>query len=221
MRIASGVLVWIVITSFLFTLLIGLAKACTCMMQHPQEHYCSADYVALVKIKQRAKIEKYAAAYHIKIKKEFKMTEKARHALSQGLIWTPIPDSLCGIQFKSTRYLIAGRLVGEKPMINMCHLSLEWSTVTPKQKKGFRRLYQQGCHCKVKNTMYLRHISNQSTPNKFQCPWDTVSFGNLDCQRLHSFCAPSPHHKNQCIWVKSRAYRHCMKERGNQREREP
>lgn len=37
------------------------------------------------------------------------MTEKARHALSQGLIWTSSHEAACGVTLKPTRYLIAGK----------------------------------------------------------------------------------------------------------------
>nr|AYC07541.1 metalloproteinase inhibitor [Hemiscorpius lepturus] len=220
MKIAN-VFVWILRASFLITFLAGLTEACSCMLHHPQEHYCAADYVALVKVIQQAKGDEHMTAYHIKVKKEFKMTEKARHALSQGLIFTPRTGSLCGRSLKHTRYLITGRVDGKKAFLSLCDLAMEWTDVTHKQKRGFRRLYQQGCHCKVKNGMFHRYISRQQ--NKNQCLWDTASFRepHLDCQKLHSFCAPSARHDNRCVWLKGRAYRQCMKERAAQREREP
>lgn len=36
------------------------------------------------------------------------MSDKARHALSQGLLWTSSDEAACGVTLHPTRYLIAG-----------------------------------------------------------------------------------------------------------------
>lgn len=46
-------------------------------------------------------------------------------------------------------YFTLGRIRGEKPFISLCHFIQEWPKLSAKQKKGFRKLYQQGCRCRV------------------------------------------------------------------------
>lgn len=214
----SNCFLWIFRIFLIFCVTVNVSNACTCLYHHPQSHYCNSDFVALVKVKQRGKSDGRITSYHIKVKKEFKMNEKTRHALSQGLIWTASDSSLCGINLKQSRYLIAGRMTGEKLFINLCHFVQEWSTLTVKQKKGFRRLYQQGCQCKIPDFSRPRS-SNRTSVGR--CDWDTSKDGKFDCQNLYSVCAPSSHASNECVWLKSRAYRHCMKERQIYYDREP
>uniref|UniRef100_A0A4Q8K6L6 U48-Liphistoxin-Lth1a_1 n=1 Tax=Liphistius thaleban TaxID=1905330 RepID=A0A4Q8K6L6_9ARAC len=219
------VTLWLLLGALSLSILNNEADACSCMYSHPQEHYCSADFVAVVRVKSHGKGDGTTTAYHIKIKKEFKMSEKARHALSQGLVWTSAHDSTCGVTLKPTRYLITGRILGEKAWVSLCHFVQEWPKLSSKQKKGFRKLYQQGCHCKVRMTGYVRWFGHHHQHRGRYCPWETVWQGEHDCQGLHSFCVPSPHHPDQCMWVPSSPYRHCMKERQlekeKEREREP
>ncbi|XP_023240394.1 metalloproteinase inhibitor 3-like isoform X2 [Centruroides sculpturatus] len=217
MNKASTCLVWIFRIFLIVCLIVNVANACSCMYQHPQDHYCDSDFVALVKVKQRGKSDRTLTSYHIKIKKEFKMSEKARHALSQGLIWTSNLESLCGVNLRPTRYLITGRVSGEKVWVGICNFVKEWSSLTAKQKKGFRRLYQQACHCKITKN----YIHNNNTTVRPQCYWETWKSVKYDCQNLYSICAPSSHHMKECVWLKSRAYRHCMKEKRDFLYREP
>ena len=84
--------------------------ACSCIFSHPQEHYCSADFVALINIRRQGKNLYNMASYHIKVRKEFKMTTKARKALSLGMLYTTIDESTCGRKFETnTKYLITGK----------------------------------------------------------------------------------------------------------------
>ncbi|GFQ86871.1 tissue inhibitor of metalloproteinase [Trichonephila clavata] len=184
-------------------------------------HYCVADFVAVVRVKSQGKGDSGITAYHIKVKKEFKMTEKARHALSQGLIWTSSHEAACGVTLHPTRYLIAGRIRGEKPFVSLCHFVQEWPKLSSKQKKGFRKLYQQGCRCRVRMPSFVK---NHREPF---CSWETFR-GKTDCQGLYSLCVPTAHahaHASngteECSWVSTAQYRRCMKERKYEREIEP
>nr|XP_042896239.1 metalloproteinase inhibitor 2 [Parasteatoda tepidariorum] len=135
------------------------------------------------------------------------MSEKARHALSQGLIWTSSHEAACGVTLKPTRYLIAGRIRGEKPFVSLCHFVQEWATLSSKQKKGFRKLYQQGCKCRVRMPSFVK---NRREP---YCLWDTYQAKN-DCQSLYSLCSAQYHNETEaCSWVSTSQYRRCMKER--------
>ena len=94
----------------------------------------------------------WSRAYKVRIKKEFKVTESGRQALSYGRILTPSHDASCGIRLKpGRRYLLTGNIRSGKPWINLCNFVHDWDRMTPIQRKGFRRLYQRGCDCKVKS----------------------------------------------------------------------
>ncbi|RWS05036.1 Tissue inhibitor of metalloprotease-like protein [Dinothrombium tinctorium] len=158
--------------------------------------------LTLVNVRKAQKSDQSVIAYQIKIKKEFKMTVKAREALSNGLIWTSEDESLCGRKLQlNTRYLITGRLVGSKPWVSVCNFVEPWSALTYKQKKGFRRLYAFGCRCKVReppSSTYFayKHVQLQSqSPHRLAarpgyCHWETKWENKYDCQGLHSICTP-------------------------------
>lgn len=186
-------------------LMYTIAESCLCMNFHPQEHYCSADFVAVVQVKRIRKGENNLNIYQIRIKKIFKANHKSETALSHGLLWSNTQEVMCGLHLNRTRYLVTGRVIGEKPWVSSCNFVQKWSTLSKKQKKGFRRLYQQGCHCKVRQLFSPRH----STKGRY-CSWETV-WTDSDCQGRHSLCVPSPNHSDKCIWVNNSAYRHCMK----------
>ena len=93
------------------------------------------------------------------------MTDKGRVALSYGRILTPSHDASCGIRLKpGRRYLLTGNIRGGKPWINLCNWNHDWDKMTAIQRKGFRRLYQRGCDCKVKKKKFLNFISSNSPP---------------------------------------------------------
>lgn len=209
---------WFLLGAFCFVSFFNDTNACSCIYSHPQEHYCSADFVAVVRVKSRGKGDGTTTAYHIKVKKEFKMTDKARHALSQGLLWTSSNEAACGVTLHPTRYLIAGRIRGEKPWVSLCQFVQEWPTLSSKQKKGFRKLYQQGCRCMVRTMSYVSWYKHQYKNRERYCSWETVQERN-DCQGLYSLCVPSAQNPEECSWVGNSQYRRCMKERKYEKER--
>lgn len=72
--------------------------------------------------------------------------------------------------FGFRRYLLTGNIRGGKPWINLCNWSQDWDRMTAIQRKGFRRLYQRGCDCKV------RHSNALSVPVFIVCPSIRVHF---------------------------------------------
>lgn len=45
--------------------------------------------------------------------------------------------------------IFLGRIVSLQAQISLCSYIHPWRNVTPRQRKGFRMLYKQGCPCRV------------------------------------------------------------------------
>nr|AYC07538.1 metalloproteinase inhibitor [Hemiscorpius lepturus] len=201
--------VLLALTSFL---VYGSSDGCSCMNSHPQEHYCSADFVAVVQVKRaRKNTINSVTAYHIRTRRIFKANHKVEAALKHGLLWSSSKANSCGLRLKRRKYLVTGHVTGEKPWVSLCNFVREWSTLTKKQRKGFRRLYGQGCRCKVRAPGFVRFTPLEYTKEHY-CLWETAWLENeSDCQGRHTMCVPSVHNEGKCLWVHNSAYRHCMK----------
>lgn len=72
--------------------------------------------------------------------------------------------------------------------------------MTLEQRKGFKKWYSIGCSCTIRNgpTASLQLLNKRAaskrgqvnSPEPKSCSWDTKFEGDLDCQGLHSICAP-------------------------------
>ncbi|CAN8006567.1 unnamed protein product [Ixodes pacificus] len=196
----------VTVTSVLLGCLLatGGSWACSCMRFHPQEHYCTADFVALVGVtnsKGSGVPNPLAPRSHgIELLRLFRGGPKAMWALAEGLLWTPGNDGLCGVSLhENVRYLVTGSLHGAKPWVSACGFVRPWNSLTRKQRKGFQRLYQQGCRCSVRL---------QPGPNT-QCEWETAFRGVEDCQEQYAMCVPQAN--NGCTWLGGTPYRNCLK----------
>jgi len=182
-----------------------VVDGCSCLKRHPQEHYCTADFVVLAHVKRLVhNRSEYSRAYKVRIKKEFKMSEAGRLALSYGRILTPSHDASCGIRLKAgRRYVLTGTINQGKPWINLCNWNHDWDRMTAVQRKGFRKLYRRGCDCKVMEC----HWWGGRCPSTTQaCTWRTA-FDRFDCQEQHAICIRN--HDATCRWSHSRAFRQC------------
>lgn len=179
--------------------------ACSCMPFHPQEHYCTADFVALVSVtsaKRSGGADPLAPrGYGIELLRLFRGGQKAAMALArEGLLWTPSHDGLCGVTFREgIRYLVTGSLHGAKPWVSTCGFVRPWAELTRKQRKGFQRLYEQGCRCSVRF-----HPGRHA-----QCVWETAFLRTEDCQGQHAICVPRGN--SGCAWLGGVPYRNCVK----------
>lgn len=170
------------------------------MLQHPHHHHAE--------LTGRIHHAEWSRAYKVRIKKEFKVTEMGRTALSYGRILTPNHGASCGIRLKpGRRYLLTGTIRSGKPWINLCNFVHDWDRLTPIQRKGFRRLYASGCdRCRV---MECHWWMGQCPPTTQACYWTTALDGpHRDCQSLHAVCSRN---HGTCQWSFSRSYRQCSK----------
>lgn len=175
-----------------------VAVACTCAsLEHPQAHFCKSDFVIVGRVQKTFRGGDYYAAYKIKIRNVFKATPKAALALKSGRLLTPSEDSLCGVSLQPREtYVITGHVDHLEAHIHLCGYTAKWRDVTPRQRKGFRLLYKQGCTCKV-HTRY-HHTTSPNT---------CVSNYN-DCYERHGICLHD--RERRCRWTRAPALTRCL-----------
>lgn len=198
---------------------VNIASSCSCLPAHPQTQYCKSDFVIVARVKKVSFTDDTTRVFKVKIKKEFKMSDKATIALKSGRLQTASYSSMCGVDLlPEETYLITGRLVGGKARISLCSYIHPWNQLSVRQKKGFRRLYSQGCHCEIKECPWWRQCPKHTIGN-MTCPWETSisSDGSLpDCQQNHAICMKTAN--GGCQWSTDKNYRECIKTRRRLRE---
>lgn len=192
--------------ALLVVLWIHSSESCSCIPTHPQQQFCNADFVILARIK-REKVVDMQREYKIRIRKEYKMSEKAEVALKYGRFLTPESESMCGQQFEVGKvYVISGKISNLQAHVNMCGLSEKWVDLTKRQRKGLKMLYRQGCSCQVKFCPPNRNCARKIN----ECNWETWRPDKKqDCQRNEGICMRSM--RNQCTWSKSASLMACSK----------
>ncbi|KAI8428935.1 hypothetical protein MSG28_007553 [Choristoneura fumiferana] len=139
----------------------------------------------------------YYNTYKMKIRNVFKATPKAVVALKSGRILSPLYDSMCGITLQPREtYVITGRIVHLQAHVNLCGYINKWREVTPRQRKGFRHLYKQGCSCKVKSL--TRRFGSHNT----------CYTRNDECYERHGICLHD--RQGQCHWTRAPALTRCL-----------
>ncbi|XP_072377224.1 tissue inhibitor of metalloproteinase [Diabrotica undecimpunctata] len=143
------------------------SDACSCMPQHPQEHFCNSDFVILARVK-RERILGDTKVYKVRVRKEYKVSEKGILALKSGRLLTPKYGAMCGVDLEVGKlYVISGNIVTLKANINMCGMSIEWNHLTRRQRKGLRLLYRHGCTCKIRKCSLGKRCYRQ----RDSCTW--------------------------------------------------
>ncbi|XP_026328295.1 tissue inhibitor of metalloproteinase [Hyposmocoma kahamanoa] len=172
---------------------------CSCQWEHPQTLFCKADFVVVGRVQKMFKGNEYYRSYKIKIRNIFKATPKARAVLQNGRILTPIYDSQCGIQLQpKDTYVLTGRIIHAQAQVNLCDFYSKWREVTPRQRKGFRLLYQQGCTCKV-------HMNRFSSISPNSC----LGQRNM-CYEKHGICLHGEYRR--CRWTRAPVLKRCLQQ---------
>ncbi|XP_077290644.1 tissue inhibitor of metalloproteases [Arctopsyche grandis] len=184
------------------------SEACSCMMEHPQTQYCSADFVIVATVR-RATLsrDQNDMIYKLKIRKEFKMSEKAKVALKAGMVRSAVHESVCGVELdRNQTYLLTGRIVSLQAQISLCGYVKPWKSVTPRQRKGFRMLYKQGCPCRIQQCMNPTYCKMLKA--KHACKW--LNPFQSKCHHDHGICLINK--EGVCHWAKARRLTECLKE---------
>lgn len=187
-----------IVAIVLLAIFANYVESCSCRSTHPQEHYCNADFVVLARIKKH-RVNNDTIVYKIRIKKEYKMSEKAYVALKSDKIITPKYDSMCGLQLEIGKlYVISGRVLSLRAYVNMCGYAAKWETISRRQRKGLRKMYDYGCTCKIK-----RCNSQHCPKNVNTCNWKSR------CHEREGICLRQAN--NHCNWTRNAALSKCLK----------
>ncbi|KAG5889150.1 hypothetical protein JTB14_036961 [Gonioctena quinquepunctata] len=102
---------------------------CSCMPQHPQDQFCSSDFVILARVK-RERILNGTKVYKVRVRKEYKISEKGQLALKSGRLITAPYDSMCGVQLDIGKLYVISATMVDYPTV-----SLQICDVSPKIRK--------------------------------------------------------------------------------------
>uniref|UniRef100_A0A1L8EDF8 Putative secreted metalloprotease n=1 Tax=Haematobia irritans TaxID=7368 RepID=A0A1L8EDF8_HAEIR len=184
------------------------AKACSCLPAHPQEHYCTADYVALVRVMRKSnKLVPNKVVYKLQVKKSYKMNDEGQRTLRHGRIMSSDSESMCGVNLELGRlYVIAGR--GNQ--LNSCQYYKEYKKMSIVERTGFTGAYKKGCSCRIRLSFGNR--SSDKNLSFDECKWSP--FSGSDCETRHSACFPSINRSFsepviKCRWRKTVSYDDC------------
>ncbi|XP_050669530.1 tissue inhibitor of metalloproteinase [Leptidea sinapis] len=196
-QVTRGSMLTRVLTLAVLVVSCTLTDACTCSLEHPQAHFCNSDFVIVGRVQKLFRGNDFYDAYKVKIRNVFKATPKATLALKSGRILTPSQESLCGITLQPREtYVITGRVMHLQAHVHLCGYINKWREVTPRQRKGFRLLYKQGCTCKV-------HMNRRSTKSP-----NTCVAGYDECYERHGVCLHD--RSRRCRWTRAPALTRCL-----------
>lgn len=110
------------------------------------------------------------------------MSEKARHYLKHGRIFSAGNDGMCGIDFNlGELYLIAG----SSPNVGICNYVKQYSKMTLVEKRGVAGGYKKGCECKVSENILSKKVQHScSCQIIFFCFHLTKKIDQLRLQQL-------------------------------------
>ncbi|XP_068630534.1 tissue inhibitor of metalloproteinase [Battus philenor] len=173
------------------------ADSCSCAPEHPQTHFCKSDFVIVGRVQKIFRVNDSHDAYKVKIRNIYKTTPKAAKVLESGRLVTPSMESLCNVNLEPREtYVITGQIVYSQAFIHSCGYINKWRDVTPRQRKGFRLLYKQGCDCKVRVTR-----RRTKSPNTCVTNYDNCFERNGIC--LHD-------RERRCRWTRAPALTRCL-----------
>ena len=105
--------------------------------------------VILARVK-RQQVLNNTRIYKVRIRKEYKMSEKAQIALKSGRLLTSDNEGTCGITLQLGKvYAISGHVSNLRAHINLCGMATRWEHLSKRQRKGLKKMYKQGCDCRI------------------------------------------------------------------------
>ncbi|XP_058468040.1 tissue inhibitor of metalloproteinase isoform X2 [Malaya genurostris] len=140
--------------------------------------------------------------YKIVIKKEYKISPRAKKLLKHGKLVTPPFDSMCGLQLEVNQlYAIAA----QDTHVGLCNYVRKYSELTIVEKRGLAGIYRKGCSCKIK-PCYTGYCNSSFGV----CNW----IPSDRCESDYGSCVPMRGHllddtPVKCHWRQSPLYQTC------------
>ncbi|XP_048742765.2 metalloproteinase inhibitor 1 isoform X2 [Ostrea edulis] len=203
-----------------FTICVRLSSACTCDFPHPQNKFCSADFVVKATIIEE-KLEfgedvDFPLMKHYKIQYKKRDILKGEHLLgsqNEAVIKTSGTPWNCGMTFTlNTEYLISGHAQEGELFTNLCEWNKEFSRLKEGnhlQRRGIRRMYERGCNCTVfhcrGDACYYPEARGLNPDHV--CLWEG-SYNTNDCYARFGFCLPDTF--GLCYWKDNRKLANCL-----------
>lgn len=206
----------------LTVLCVRSAHSCMCDFPHPQNKFCSADFVIKATIvKEELKFGDESMGIPFPLQKNYTVQFKKRD-IFKGSSLLGSSDTLviktsgtpwnCGETFTLNKeYVISGFVSDGEFFTNNCQWNPEYLTLEPHQRRGIRYMYEQGCnctihHCRGENCDFPQSLNPDQT-----CIWPG-SYNTNDCYAKYGFCLPDIF--GVCYWKQNRMLGGCLQREG-------
>ncbi|WAR25042.1 TIMP3-like protein [Mya arenaria] len=188
--------------------------ACSCGYSHPQDTFCSVDFVFLGWLRSNVKETEpngsMTKKYEVTIRKVFKARPNDfgfNENMTVGILYTASHDSLCGVEFleKRVKFLFTGSYVDSQLNIDICTTigsygqgPMPWAWVSKMQRKYLNRIYRENCECVVFDTSPYAYNSPHSSNST--CKWDSRG-DHSECYERQTACIKDrKSHLGDCKW---------------------
>ncbi|OWF51635.1 metalloproteinase inhibitor 2-like [Mizuhopecten yessoensis] len=200
--------------TFMLVLTLALARtslACFCVLRHPQEMFCIADFVVRLEVIDMEEIysndvPNYSfpmeVRYTVDISYVFKGSEKFDQAdkvylLTGGSDGTCRQDLVVG-----ELYVIMGYVHDGHMSFGMCDWTRRLGDLTSHQYRGLHYKYTRGCDCQIQRC-FGPECNVRSNRND-TCQWTNTN----ECDQNYGFCVEGP--GGSCAWRQNRMRSGCL-----------
>lgn len=202
----ADVNILLVVAVVMLGVTVQLGDGCYCQLRHPQEHYCTAEFVILASVLEKDIIKKGGMPieihYKIKVKHVFKSTPEYENA-TKTVVISPASPITCGVVDlqNGANYLITGFINDGNLRTTLCDWVKPYKHLTTVQKNGLKFKYESGCQCEFA----FCHEGNcfQQYDNA-TCEWE---LGNMfDCYHDDGICY---YDGQDCAWRNTKQFQNC------------
>ncbi|XP_034047135.1 metalloproteinase inhibitor 2-like [Thalassophryne amazonica] len=196
---------WTVKTCFVTLIVLFLwrdgevAEACSCVVAHPQKHFCDADVVIRATVgKQEVPDEN--STFGINLKKYSITQIQLFKAPNLNQVFTAFYSSIvCGVTPAEGDYVISGNLESNGRLhVSFCGFMVLWDSITVVQKQGLCGQYSKNCDCKIT----LCNSTPCGISHNMECLWTDYLVQNHNgrkcSQEKCSICVKRP--DGSCSW---------------------
>ncbi|XP_069101134.1 metalloproteinase inhibitor 3-like [Argopecten irradians] len=209
-----------------------LVTTCRCAIKHPQQLFCTSNYVMTAKVEEvtlnyvtqekatelsplgsLATVTYYVQVHHVY---RFERGKGRRRSIPRRTkIHTPgsLYDCRASLQ-KDKTYIISGDVRGRKLWVNSCDWVQNMATMTYSQKMGLMKLYEKNCRCQVKCCTGSQCKRKKSARHRNMCRMDT---GIFSCYTNYGICEyEQTKGQRGCSWKSNPDIDRCLTTHGYQ-----